>query len=95
MLDRVLDLAAAGLAAEQAGGAHAALDMSVAYVKKRVQFGQPTGAFQALMHMAADVLVEVESASSVSSYALWAAADARDQLPAAASLAAAFCSEAS
>jgi alkylation response protein AidB-like acyl-CoA dehydrogenase len=94
VLERVLDLAAVGLAAEQAGGARAAFDMSVAYLKERVQFGQPIGAFQALKHMAADVLVEVESASSASSYALWAAAEARDELPAAASLAAAFCSDA-
>ncbi|ALJ21725.1 acyl-CoA dehydrogenase family protein [Microbacterium sp. No. 7] len=93
-LERVLDLAAVGLAAEQAGAARAAFDMSVAYLKERVQFGQPIGAFQALKHMAADVLIEVESASSASSYALWAAAESRDQLPAAASLAAAFCTDA-
>lgn len=94
VLERVLDLAAVALAAEQAGGARAAFDMSVAYLKERIQFGQPIGAFQALKHMAADVLVEVESASSASSYALWAAADAREELPAAASLAAAYCTDA-
>jgi alkylation response protein AidB-like acyl-CoA dehydrogenase len=61
-LARTADLAAVGLAAEQVGGAQACLDMAVAYLKVRVQFGQPIGAFQALKHMAADVLVEVESA---------------------------------
>lgn len=94
VLERVLALAAVGLAAEQAGGARAALEMSVAYLKERVQFGQPIGAFQALKHMAADVLVEVESASSAAAYARWAAAEAREELPAAAALAAAFCTEA-
>jgi alkylation response protein AidB-like acyl-CoA dehydrogenase len=94
ILERVLDLAAAGLAAEQAGGAQAALEMSVAYLKERVQFGQPIGTFQALKHMAADVFVEVESATSAAAYALWAASEARDQLPAAAALAAAYCTEA-
>jgi alkylation response protein AidB-like acyl-CoA dehydrogenase len=94
ILERVLDLAAVGLACEQVGAARATLEMSVAYLRERVQFGQPIGAFQALKHMAADVLVEVESAASAAAYARWAAAEAPEQLPAAASLAAACCSEA-
>lgn len=94
VLERVLDFAAVALAAEQAGGAQAALDMSVAYLNTRVQFGQLIGAFQALKHMAADVLIEVESARSAAYYALAAAAEDNDELPAAASLAQAYCSEA-
>jgi alkylation response protein AidB-like acyl-CoA dehydrogenase len=94
VLERVLNFAAAGLAAEQAGGAAAALDMSIAYMKVRVQFGQLIGAFQALKHMAADVLVEVESARSAAQYAINAAAEDSDEFPAAASLAKACCSEA-
>jgi alkylation response protein AidB-like acyl-CoA dehydrogenase len=93
-LERVLDLAAVGLAAEQAGGARAALEASVAYMNGRVQFGQRIGSFQALKHMAADVLVEVESASSAASYALWAATEDNNELQAAASLAAAYCTDA-
>jgi alkylation response protein AidB-like acyl-CoA dehydrogenase len=94
VLERVLDFAAVALAAEQAGGAQAALDMSVAYLKTRVQFGQVIGAFQALKHMAADVLIEVESAKSAAYYALNAAAEDNDELPAAAALAQAYCSDA-
>jgi alkylation response protein AidB-like acyl-CoA dehydrogenase len=94
VLERVLDFAAVGLAAEQAGGAQAALDMSVGYLNTRVQFGQLIGAFQALKHMAADVLIEVESARSAAYYALAAATEDNDELPAAASLAQAYCSEA-
>lgn len=94
ILRRVLDYAAVALAAEQAGGAQAALDMSVEYLKTRVQFGQVIGAFQALKHMAADVLIEVESAKSAAYYALDAAAQDNDELPVAASLAKAYCSEA-
>ena len=94
LLARVLDLAAVGLAAEQTGGAQAALDMAVEYMKVRVQFGQPIGAFQALKHMAADVLVEVETARSAAYYALFAAARGSDALPVAAPLAAAYCSDA-
>lgn len=87
VLSRVLDFAAVGLAAEQAGGARAALDMAVDYMKVRVQFGQLIGSFQALKHMAADVLVEVESAKSAADYAVWAAAEDNEEFPAAASLA--------
>lgn len=94
VLQRVLDFAAVALAAEQAGGAQAALDMSVGYLNTRVQFGQLIGAFQALKHMAADVLIEVESAKSAAYYALNAAAEDNEELPAAASLAKAYCSEA-
>jgi alkylation response protein AidB-like acyl-CoA dehydrogenase len=94
VLQRVLDFAAVALAAEQAGGAQAALDMSVGYLNTRVQFGQVIGAFQALKHMAADVLIEVESAKSAAYYALSAAAEDSEELPAAASLAQAYCSEA-
>ncbi|MBC2865037.1 acyl-CoA dehydrogenase family protein [Streptomyces mexicanus] len=93
-LARALDLAAVGLAAEQVGGAQAALDMGVEYMKVRVQFGQPIGAFQALKHMAADALVEVETARSAAYYALFAAEDDSDELPVAASLAAAYCTDA-
>jgi alkylation response protein AidB-like acyl-CoA dehydrogenase len=94
VLQRVLDFAAVALAAEQAGGAQAALDMSVRYLNTRVQFGQVIGAFQALKHMAADVLIEVESAKSAAYYALNAAAEDSGELPAAASLAKAYCTEA-
>ncbi|EUA40382.1 acyl-CoA dehydrogenase, C-terminal domain protein [Mycobacterium avium subsp. avium 2285 (R)] len=94
VLARVRDLAVTGLALEQVGGAAAALDISVDYLKTRVQFGQPIGAFQALKHMAADVFVEVETARSAVYYAMFAAAERSDELPAAAALAAAYCSDA-
>jgi alkylation response protein AidB-like acyl-CoA dehydrogenase len=88
------DYAITGLAAEQVGVAQAALDMAVAYMKVRVQFGQPIGAFQALKHMAADVLVEVETARSAAYYALDAAVSGSADFPAAAALAAAYCGDA-
>lgn len=94
-VSHILDLAAVGLSAEQAGVARRALEDSVAYMNERVQFGQAIGEFQALKHMAADVLVEVESATSASMYALWAAQSSPEELPAAASLAAGFCTDAS
>jgi alkylation response protein AidB-like acyl-CoA dehydrogenase len=95
ILRRTLDLAAVGVAAEQVGVAQAALDMAVSYAKERIQFGQPIGSFQAIKHMCADVLLEVESARSAAYYALRAASERNGELPAAASLAKAFCSDAS
>jgi alkylation response protein AidB-like acyl-CoA dehydrogenase len=94
VLDRVLDLAAVALAAEQVGGAQRVLEMSVEYAKDRVQFGRPIGSFQAIKHKCADMLLEVESAKSAAYYAAWCAAELNDELPEVACLAKAYCSEA-
>jgi alkylation response protein AidB-like acyl-CoA dehydrogenase len=82
------------LAAEQVGGAQRCLDMAVAYAKVRHQFGRPIGSFQAIKHLCADMLLEVESARSAAYHAAWTAADGAADLPLAASLASAYCSEA-
>src|SRR5690606_30405504 len=94
VLERVLDLAVVGLAAEQVGGAQKVLEQSVEYAKDRVQFGRPIGSFQAIKHKCADMLLEVESAKSAAYYAAWCAAELNDELPEVASLAKAYCSEA-
>jgi alkylation response protein AidB-like acyl-CoA dehydrogenase len=93
-LTRALDQAIALLAAEQAGAAQRCLEMAVDYAKLRVQFGRPIGSFQAIKHKCADMLLEVESAKSAARYAAWAAAESSDELPIAASVAKAYCSEA-
>ena len=64
-LARARDLACIALAAEQAGAAQRALELTVAYTKTRVQFGRPIGSFQALQHRMADLHVLVESARSL------------------------------
>ena len=94
-LRRVLDLVYAAASVEQVGGAQRCLDMAVEYAKQRVQFGRPIGSFQAIKHKCADMLIEVESARSAAYYAIGAAADGpADELPSAAALAKAYCSEA-
>jgi alkylation response protein AidB-like acyl-CoA dehydrogenase len=93
-LSRTLDQAAVCLSAEMVGGAQRCLDMSVEYAKARVQFGRPIGSFQAIKHKCADMLLEVESARSAVAYAGGAAADDDGELPVAASLAKAYCSDA-
>jgi len=94
VVERTLRHAVVALAAEQVGGAQRCLDMSVEYAKIRMQFGRPIGSFQAIKHMCADLLLEVESARSAAYYAAWAAQDGSDELPLVSSLAKAFCSEA-
>ncbi|KXO90321.1 acyl-CoA dehydrogenase [Tsukamurella pulmonis] len=93
-LARALDAACAVLAAEQAGAAARALEITVEYAGSRVQFGRPIGSFQALKHRMADMYVLVESARS----AALAAGDALDRDDAEAALAVAtaktYCSEA-
>lgn len=48
--------------AMQVGGCFAAIDLAVAYAREREQFGRPIGTFQAVKHMAADMLVKAEVA---------------------------------
>ncbi|MFJ1968167.1 acyl-CoA dehydrogenase family protein [Streptomyces sp. NPDC087903] len=94
LVSQVLDRAAVALAAEQVGVASRALDTAVEYAKVRQQFGRPIGSFQAVKHLLADVLLEVESARAAAHSALLAAEHEDPELPAAASLAKAFCSDA-
>jgi alkylation response protein AidB-like acyl-CoA dehydrogenase len=93
-VERVLDLAAVALAAEEVGGAQKVLDASVEYAKLRIQFGRPIGSFQAIKHKCADVLLAVETARSAAYYAAHCAASLSDELPSVASLAKAYCSDA-
>ncbi|BBX00949.1 acyl-CoA dehydrogenase [Mycolicibacterium moriokaense] len=92
-LSHALDIAAAGLAVEQVGGAQRCLELAVEYAKTRKQFGKPIGSFQAIRHKCADLMLEIECARGVAQYAVQAAATGADELPAAASLAKAYCSE--
>jgi alkylation response protein AidB-like acyl-CoA dehydrogenase len=94
VVERTLDVAAVLLAAEQIGGAQACLDMTIAYVKVRSQFGRPIGSFQAVKHRCADMLVAVEAARSAVYQAAASAAQSPRELPAAAAMAKAMASEA-
>jgi alkylation response protein AidB-like acyl-CoA dehydrogenase len=91
----LLDRAATLASAEMLGAADQVLSMTVDYAKDRVQFGKPIGSFQAVKHMLADALVDVEGMRSTVYYAAWcAAADDRDR-SLSASMAKAWCSDAS
>jgi alkylation response protein AidB-like acyl-CoA dehydrogenase len=89
-----VDRATAALSAELVGVAQRALDMTVAYVKDRKQFDTPVGAFQAVGHRCAQMLLYTEGARSAAYFAAWAADAAPERLAEAASLAKAAASEA-
>ena len=93
-LGKALARARIALSAEMLGGAARALEMAVAYAKQRIQFGRAIGSFQALKHMAADVLLELELARSASYWAWWVAEQDGPELAEAAPLAKAACAEA-
>ena len=94
-LGRALNRAQVGLAAENVGGAQKAMEIAVDYAKIRVAFGQPIGAYQAIKHMCAQMLVEVEGSRSILYYAAWAQDEEEPgQAALAASVAKSHCSEA-
>lgn len=90
----VLDRLLVALAAEQAGGAEACLDMSVEYAKTRTQFDRPIGQFQAVAHACVDMLARVERTRAASQYAAAADAAGSAEFPVAARAAAAYCGRA-
>jgi alkylation response protein AidB-like acyl-CoA dehydrogenase len=85
---------AVAVAAECVGLCQRALEMTLAYVKERKQFGTPVGAFQAVSHRCAEMLLHTEQARSALYYAAWASDADPGLLPAAASLSKALASEA-
>jgi len=64
-LDPALDKARIVLAAEMLGMAQECLDVTVAYLKERKQFGVLIGTFQGLQHRAAELFSEIEVTRSV------------------------------
>ncbi|WP_328323342.1 MULTISPECIES: acyl-CoA dehydrogenase family protein [unclassified Streptomyces] len=94
VLAHVRDLACTALAAEQVGAAERCLELTVAHVRDRVQFGRPIGSFQAVKHRLADAFVRVESARSAALGASWAAAGGSPDLSRYAAVAKSACSEA-
>jgi alkylation response protein AidB-like acyl-CoA dehydrogenase len=63
--NKVKNIALGYLAMEQVGASQACLDMSTKYAKERIQFGRPIGSFQAIQHICANMLMQLESAKSV------------------------------
>jgi alkylation response protein AidB-like acyl-CoA dehydrogenase len=82
------------LSAETVGVAQKAMEMAVEYARDRKQFGRAIGSYQAVSHRCAQMLLEVEGSRSGAYYAAWCADAEPESLPAAASMAKAYSSDA-
>jgi alkylation response protein AidB-like acyl-CoA dehydrogenase len=74
---RMLDAGRIALAADALGACESMVEQAVAYAKQRKQFDRPIGSFQAVKHMCAEMIAEVEPARSL----LWYAAHSFDAIP--------------
>jgi alkylation response protein AidB-like acyl-CoA dehydrogenase len=74
---RMLDAARVVLAADILGASGRALDLAVAYARQRKQFERVIGSFQAVKHLCAEMVAELEPARSL----VWYAAHAFDAVP--------------
>jgi alkylation response protein AidB-like acyl-CoA dehydrogenase len=86
-LERTLEYAAVMLANEMVGGAARLQESAVDYAGLRMQFGRPIGSFQAVKHLCADMLMDVELARSAARHAAWVAAEQPQGMAEAAALA--------
>ena len=82
-----LDRVAVLLAAELTGVAQRAMEMATEYAREREQFGRPIGAYQAVAHRCAEMLLETESARATMLFAAYAADHEPESLPLAAATA--------
>jgi alkylation response protein AidB-like acyl-CoA dehydrogenase len=82
------------LSAELTGVAQKALEMAVEYARDRKQFGRPIGAYQAVSHRCAQMLLETEGARSATYYGAWTADAQPESLELACSMAKAYASDA-
>ena len=103
-LTRVRALAALAVAAGSLGGIRRCLEMATGYAKERTAFGRTIGSFQAVKHMCADMLVDLECTRAAVEHAAKVADQAGESgppgeaaaaaLPAACSVAKAYASDA-
>ena len=71
LVEQALRRAAVAKCFEMLGSIERVLEITVEYVKTRVQFGRPVGSFQAVQHHCANMAVDVESARYISYQAAW------------------------
>src|ERR1700710_2666154 len=76
-LDRMIDAGRIMLAADALGAGGRMIEKAVDYAKERKQFGRVIGSFQAVKHMCAEMVAELEPCRSL----IWYAAYAFDAFP--------------
>ena len=72
---RAMEQAAIAKCAEMVGGCEASMDMTLAYVKERVQYGRPIGGFQVIQHYCANMWSNVETSRNILYMAAWKVAE--------------------
>ncbi len=72
---KVLKWGAVAKCAEMLGGAQRVLDMTLDYVRHRIQFGRAIGSFQAIQHHAADMATDVEGCRHITYKAAWSVSE--------------------
>ncbi len=71
IVTNTIEHATVGKCAEMVGGAEAVLDMTVEYVKERVQYGKPIGSFQAIQHYCANMWTNVATSRNLLYKVAW------------------------
>lgn len=70
-IEKMLQKAAVAKCAEMVGGAQKVLELTTSYAKKREQFGQVIGSFQAVQHHCANMLIDVDGGKWITYKAAW------------------------
>jgi alkylation response protein AidB-like acyl-CoA dehydrogenase len=91
---RNLPRARTSSAAEAVGIAQRVLELAVAHVSTREQFGKPVGVYQAVSHQLSNTYADIELARSLVYWAAWCVAENDEQAAVAAAAASAFATEA-
>ncbi len=71
ILERMLDRGTILLCAQMVGSARKQAEMALDYAKEREAFGKPIGAFQAIAHPCADMIIWVDGGQMLTYEALW------------------------
>ncbi|UCB43728.1 MAG: acyl-CoA/acyl-ACP dehydrogenase [Dehalococcoidales bacterium] len=93
ILQQIAFKASAVLSAEMVGVGEMAMEMTVAYLKDRMQFGVVIGTFQALKHKAADMYAAMEYSRSLMEWAAECVKENDRDAPMAVSMAKSYCGD--
>jgi len=94
ILQKIALKAKAALSAEMVGVGEMAMEMTVAYLKDRQQFGVVIGTFQALKHRAADMYIAMEYSRSLMEWAAECVKENDPDAPTAVAMAKSYCGDA-